>query len=150
MKRRTLAMLALGAALAAVGCMESASSAGSQPAVRGVVDYDGPLEGPLTVAVFTSFPPRGQPFAQQKFENPSFPQPYEIYGVPSGRYFVLAIIDADTGDGDRFNPLRDPGGAFGTFESPVAVTVDTTLATAGLDFDLVDPSPQSPHAGAYR
>jgi hypothetical protein len=150
MKRRTLAILTLGAAVAATGCLESGSAAGSQPAVRGVVDYDGPHRGPLTVAVFASFPPRGQPFAQQRFENPTFPQAYEIHGVPAGRYFVLAIVDADPGDGDRFNPTRDPGGAFGNFDSPVAVTIDPTLASSGVDFDLVDPSPRSPWAGAYR
>lgn len=119
--------------------------------VRGVVDYAGTIEGPLRVAVFPSFPPRGAPLAVQVIEEPLFPQPYEIAGVPPGRWFVLAILDRDRADGERFHPTIDPGGAVGRFEAPASVLVDGVLGAEGQDIELVDPDPSSPWAsGHYR
>lgn len=123
---------------------------GSAVAVRGVVRYAGRLSGPLRVAVYPSFPPRGAPMAQQVFDRPAFPQPFEIAGVPGGRYFVLAIVDTDVQDGDRFHPTRDPGGAYGGYATPLALAVDAASGARGADVDLVDPSDAPPWPAHYR
>lgn len=112
---------------------------GDPLAVRGVVHYEGSVLGPLDVAVFATFPPRGAPFARTRFEEPAFPQPWEIRDVPPGRWFVLAIVDADPADGDRYHPEIDAGGAFGRLDAPAPVAVDLWGAQ-GVDLDLVDPA----------
>lgn len=112
--------------------------------VKGVVNYDGAVTGPLRVAVFPSFPPRGAPLAEQWFDAPAYPQAYELTNVPAGRWFVLAIVDADPDDGDRFHPLTDAGGAFGSYLAPQAVSITAQVGAQAVDVSLVDPSPTSP------
>jgi hypothetical protein len=110
MKRIALSVVLGG--LSCVGADDSAEPIGAS-VVSGVVRYEGSMQGPLRVGIFTSFPPRGAPIASVEIASPSYPQPYEIRGVPPGRYFVLAIVDTDPADGDRYHPTRDPGGAVG-------------------------------------
>lgn len=121
------------------------------PAIRGEVRYQGSQRAPLKVAVFTSFPPRGAPVAHQQFTAPEFPQPFSVTGLQPGRYFVLALLDVDERDGDRFRPARDPGGAYGGFGSPVAVTVEAAGGLGGVAIELHDPGAGSPWSGLdYR
>ncbi len=135
MTGRTLGML-----LALLGC---ASGTSGSAAVEGVVRYDGRVQGPLRVAVFASFPPRGAPLAEVTIENPRYPQPYAVTGVPPGRVFVLAIVDADVDDGDGYRPEVDAGGAFGGYDRPLAVTVESGRAE-NVDLTLLDPHARSP------
>lgn len=107
--------------------------------VRGTVNYNGQRTGILRIAVFASFPPRGSPLAEVAIDGPTFPQAFEVHGVQPGRHFVLAIIDADPADGDRFNPRLDPGGAHGGRDSPIAIAVDVTQGAPGVSIDLLEP-----------
>lgn len=136
----TLCSLVLCAAFAA--CAPGASDPGG--VVSGTIDYAGDEAGTLRVAVFSSFPPRGAPVAEIAIEGPSFPQPYAIRGVPPGRYFVLALVDTNVDDGDRYRPRVDPGGTFGPYRSPAAITLQPTQAASGVDIELVAPTPSSP------
>lgn len=135
---------------ALAGCFGSGVASPGSPALHGIVDYAGEVDGALQIAVFPGFPPRGAPLASTRIDAPVFPQAYEINGVPPGRYYVLAIIDADPRDGDRFRPSMDPGGAFGTFEAPVSVFIDPILDLAPVHIELLDPSETSPWLGRYR
>ena len=112
--------------------------------VSGVVSYGGGETGILRVAVFSSFPPRGTPVAEVAIDDPTFPQAYQVLGLPPGRYFVLAIVDTDPADGDRYRPAFDPGGAFGWYDSPASITVSATGATPDVDIGLAAPAPGSP------
>ncbi len=142
MNRTTLPRsLLLCAALAACAPGASTDPAGT---VTGTIEYAGAEVGTLRVAVFSSFPPRGAPVAEVAIEAPSFPQPYTIRGVPPGRYFVLALIDTNVDDGDRYRPRVDPGGTFGPYRSPAAITLQPTRAAGGVDIELVAPTPSSP------
>ncbi|MDQ3265659.1 MAG: DUF2141 domain-containing protein [Myxococcota bacterium] len=116
-----------------------AESAGTPGAVQGEVHYEGNRQGPLKIAVFASFPPRGAPVAYQEFTAPVFPQPFVVRGVPAGRYFVLAVLDVNQGDGDRFRPAVDPGGASGSLTAPMPITVDAIGGFTGVRIDLLDP-----------
>lgn len=150
MKNLALSMGILVAASAAAGACEPSHSGGAggmgaqANAVRGTVSYAGAWAGPLDVSVFSSFPPRGRPIARQRIARPTFPQPFEVSGVPPGRYYVLAIIDRDVNDGDRYHPSLDPGGAYGGYDAPQAVTVELGSGAAEVHLDLLDPSPDSP------
>ncbi len=140
--------------LALLMCSCGSSADGGAPlgvgnTVQGVVRYDGALQGPLRVAVFPSFPPRGAPLAEQWFDAPTYPQAYELTNVPAGRWFVLAIVDADVDDGDRFHPLRDAGGAFGSYLAPQAVSITAQVGAQAVDVSLVDPTPSSPWGGYH-
>lgn len=157
MRRRWIHALAIAGIAAALagGCGPDQNGAVNGPAVAGVVRghiaYAGTYEGPLQVGVFTRFPPTGRPIASQIIEAPVYPQPYAIAGVPQGRFFVLAIIDVDTTDGERYHPSRDPGGAFGTYLGPINVAVAANEGASGIDVTLVDPSDSSPwNIGSYR
>lgn len=143
--------IALSVALVGFSCVGADDSADEVGAgvVRGVVRYDGSMEGPLRVGVFTSFPPRGAPIASVEIALPVYPQSYEIRGVPPGRFFVLAIVDTDPADGDRYHPTRDPGGAVGQYDDPRGVIVDPA-GTPPADIDLVDPRALSPWGPRYR
>jgi hypothetical protein len=144
-----LAALALG--LTACGYDNAASMAAPSGVMRGVVAYDGPVTGALEVAVFSVFPPRGVPMARWRAETPEFPQPYEIDAVPAGRWFVLAMVDVDPTDGDRYHPNRDPGGAYGVYGNPAAITMSQLAGADSVDIDLVEPSAASIWAsGGYR
>ena len=132
------------------GCYGGSSTALDPPALRGIIDYEGDIEGALEVAVFPNFPPRGAPLAHTRIDAPVFPQAYEINGIPPGRYYVLAIVDADASDGDRFRPSMDPGGAFGTFAAPVSIFIDPHVDATPVHIELLDPSDTSPWAGSYR
>jgi hypothetical protein len=138
----------------AIGCSAAGEPEPSVPragVVRGVVDYAGDLDGPLRIGVFASFPPRGRPMTSVEIGEPVFPQAYEIRGVPPGRWFVLAVVDRDPTDGDRYHPSIDPGGAVGRYEAPESVVVDADIGADGQDIVLVDPSANSPWAqGRYR
>ncbi len=112
--------------------------------LRGEVRYEGKHHGVLRVAAFASFPPRGAPVAQVEIQNPQFPQAYELPGVQSGRVFILAILDVDAKDGERYRPSVDPGGAFGSYAAPETVTIDDRSASAARDIQLIDPSESSP------
>ena len=46
-------------------------------------------------------------------------------------------------DGDRYRPEVDAGGAFGGYDGPLAVTVESGRA-GGVDMTLVDPHTHSP------
>jgi hypothetical protein len=96
------------------------------------------------VAVFASFPPVGEPIAEVAIDEPRFPQAYQVRGVPPGRYFVLAMVDGDPDDGDRYRPRTDPGGAFGTYLSPAAVTITTLGPASAVDITLEPPMAGSP------
>lgn len=133
------------AALALAACTAGSPATGQTAGtVSGVIDYDGREPGPLRVAVFPSFPPRGAPVAEVVIEAPVFPQAYAVHGVPPGRYFVLALVDTNVDDGDRYRPRVDPGGTFGAYRSPASISIDTSGATSGIDIDLVAPAPGSP------
>lgn len=132
-------------ALAVVGCTSGAPPAGvAAGTVAGTVDYAGAETGVLRVAVFASFPPRGAPVAEVAIDDPTFPQPYQLTGVPPGRYFVLAMVDTSPDDGDRYRPRVDPGGTFGRYDSPAAITTSALGATVGVDLVLAAPASGSP------
>ncbi|MBK7535704.1 MAG: hypothetical protein IPI49_10130 [Myxococcales bacterium] len=135
------------------GCLAlllAACTAGSPPpeqtagTVSGVIEYRGQESGPLRVAVFSSFPPRGAPVAEVVIEDPVFPQAYAVHGVPPGRYFLLALVDTNVDDGDRYRPRVDPGGTYGAYRSPASITVETSGSASGIDLGLVAPAPGSP------
>ena len=133
-------LLALGVACILGG----GSSGGSAESVSGVIDFEGAARGPLRVAAFTSFPPVGPPIAEVSIEEPSFPQAYELWGLPPGRYFILAMIDADSEDGDRYRPRVDPGGAYGAYRNPAAITTDFARPAKHIDVHLLAPHGGSP------
>lgn len=133
--------LALALTACTAGSPAPAQAAGT---VTGVIEYAGREAGPLRVAVFASFPPRGAPVAEVVIEDPVFPQAYAVHGVPPGRYFVLALVDTNVDDGDRYRPRVDPGGTFGAYRSPASITVETSGAASGIDIGLVAPAPGSP------
>jgi len=81
--------------------------------------------------------------AEVAIDEPRFPQDFDVAGVPPGRYFVLAIVDSDPEDGDRYRPSVDAGGAFGGIRRPQAVTVNL-LGAENVDVALSDPRPDSP------
>ena len=136
--------LAVLGAIAVWGCSGGSEGSSSTPAIRGTVEYTGALHGPLRVAVFTSFPPRGAPIAVKDIVEPRFPQSFEVTGVPPGRYFVLAAIAHDGVVATKFRPSVDPGGAFGGYLTPQALTVDSVGSAGGVNLTLVDPSERSP------
>lgn len=143
MTRVTFVTAAL--ALACTACVAGSAPLADQPgSMSGIVDYDGAEPGPLRVVAYASFPPRGAPSARVTIEEPRFPQPYTLTGLAPGRYFVLAIVDTVPGDGDRYRPRVDPGGAFGRYQSPVAVTLDGEHAALDIDIELAPPSAGSP------
>lgn len=111
--------------------------------IRGSVAYPGARQGALEVAAFTTFPPNGLPMVTQRIESPSFPQAYELRSLPPGRYFVLAIIDTDPTDGDRYHPTLDPGGTYGEYTGPWSLAVSGTRGAVA-DVELIDPSSTSP------
>lgn len=141
MNRSVFASLALFGALVACAPGTSSDTAGT---VSGTIDYAGAESGTLRVAVFSSFPPRGAPVAEVAIEAPTFPQAYVVRGVPPGRYFVLALVDTNVEDGDRYRPRVDPGGTFGPYRSPASITLEPTRAASGVDIELVAPTPGSP------
>ncbi|MBI2893370.1 MAG: hypothetical protein HYY06_07440 [Deltaproteobacteria bacterium] len=143
-----LASCVVLAVMSCVGADDAAEPVGAG-VVRGVVRYDGSMQGPLRVGVFTSFPPRGAPIASVEISSPTYPETYEVPGVPPGRYFVLAIVDTDPSDGDRYHPTRDPGGAVGRYDDPWSVVVDPA-GTPAQDIELVDPRALSPWGSRYR
>jgi hypothetical protein len=57
--------------------------------------------------------------------------------------FVLAMVDADPGDGDGYRSEVDAGGAFGGYDGPLAVTVESGRAPR-VDISLMDPHPHAP------
>lgn len=137
--------LACALAVGALSCTSGSTAPGDAPGtIVGVVDYDRAAPGTLRVAVFSSFPPAGAPVAEIAIDEPSFPQPYQVRGVPPGRYFVLAMVDGDPDDGDRYRPRTDPGGAYGAYLSPAAVTVTTLAPVVGIDVRLEPPTARSP------
>lgn len=129
----------------AVACTAGGGPVGDAPGtITGVVDYARPAAGTLRVAVFAAFPPVGEPIAEVAIDEPRFPQAYQVRGVPPGRYFVLAMVDGDPDDGDRYRPRTDPGGAFGSYLSPAAVTVTALGPAPGVDIALEPPMAGSP------
>lgn len=140
-------------ALVAPAC-GGASSGPQRPAggvVRGTVHYDGVLQGPLVVAVFASFPPRRAAMAMQRIDDPIFPQSYEIQGIPEGRYFLLAMVDTDPLDGERYHPSLDPGAAYGSHVAPTSLVVSSTAGAPEANMMLVDPGASAPWASpGYR
>jgi hypothetical protein len=149
--RRSLVLAALATACGACDDAAPGRGAASTPAIEGTVRYDGPVEGDLQVAVFASFPPHGEPIAIQRVAGPTFPYRYSITGLPPGRYFVLAMVDADPDDGDNFRPQKDPGGAVGGYLSPQSVTVALGQGPARGDIALSPPAAGSPYlTGSYR
>jgi hypothetical protein len=137
--------LVLALALAAGACAAGDTPAGGGAGtISGEVRYDGAEVGTLRVSAFTRFPPIGAPTAEVAIDAPRFPQPYQLSGLPPGRYFVLAIVDVDPGDGDRYRPRVDPGGAFGRSLSPAAITVELSAPRDGVDVVLDPPHQGSP------
>lgn len=139
MKLRVAIVVSLG--LWACGEGQGGSKAAQ---LSGVVRYPGTRPGALQVSAFDSFPPRGAPIATVRFESPTYPQAYEFRDLAPGRYFVLAIVDQDPNDGDRYHPSTDPGGAHGSYVSPQSVTVGLVQPSTGIDIEMNDPSPNSP------
>lgn len=139
-------LVVAAAALAALAsCAGYEPTSGEPGLVRGVVEYHGTRTGPLRVGAFPSFPPRGRPFVMQTIDHPVFPQAYELRDVPEGRWFVLAIVDTNVENGDRYRAAEDPGGAFGAYTLPMPVTVGLTQGAGAVDVELADPSPSSPY-----
>lgn len=133
-------LLALG-----VSCIPGTGSPGSSSeSVSGVIAFEGEARGPLRVGAFSSFPPVGPPIAEVAIEQPVFPQAYEIRGLPPGRYFILAMIDSDPEDGDRYRPRVDPGGAYGAYRNPAAISTDLAQPTKHIDVHLLAPHGGSP------
>lgn len=144
MSARWIRLLLLSGAMVACDSSHSPGGPGAGSGVlSGEVRYGGASRAPLKVAVFDAFPPRGAPVAFAEYSAPAYPQAFVLRGLPSGRYFLLAVADADRSDGEGFRPQVDPGGAYGGFASPVAITVDAAGA-AGVVVDLQDPSADSP------
>lgn len=149
--RASLACAALAGPWAACDDSAPASSSAPPPAIEGTITYDGAVAGDLQVAVFATFPPHGEPLAIKRVAGPTFPYHYSIEGLPPGRYFVLAMVDADPTDGDNFRPKKDPGGAVGGYHSPQSVTVAMARAPARGDIQLSPPAAASPYlTGSYR
>lgn len=119
-------------------------SGGSTESVSGVIEFDGEVRGALRVAAFSSFPPVGPPIAEVSIEAPTFPQAYELHGLPPGRYFILAMMDADPADGDRYRPRVDPGGAYGAYRNPAAISTDLAQPTQHIDVRMLAPHGGSP------
>ena len=84
--------------------------------------------------------------ASVRIQSPTFPQEYEIHGVPPGDYYVLAIVDTIENDGYRYHPNVDPGGAYGRYEAPSSVAVDAMGRVESINIKLLDPSDSSPWA----
>jgi hypothetical protein len=141
----TIALAFAGLATLAA-CSHDSDTSFETRVISGEIQYAGDVDGALEVAAFDSFPPTGAPVASVRIEDPQFPQRYEIHGVPAGRYFVLAIVDRVPEDGNRYRPAVDPGGAFGAYELPGAVSIDALERTEGVNVTLVDPSDSSPWA----
>lgn len=80
----------------------------------------------------------------EPIEQPVFPQRFEVSGVPPGRYFVLALVDTNPGDGDRYRPRVDPGGTFGRYDSPASIVLDATAALTSVNIELAAPTAASP------
>ncbi len=128
-----------------VACVSGSAPPGEAAGtIRGEIRYDGAERGALRVALYASFPPRGAPVAELAIDAPVFPQAYQLDGVPPGRYFVLALVDTDPADGDRYRPRVDPGGTYGRYDSPASVVVGATAAVTAVDFGLVAPTRSSP------
>jgi hypothetical protein len=138
MTRLSITLFALAA------CTAGTSATDAPGTITGVVRYDGPETGALRIVAYTAFPPTGAPAGEVAIDAPRFPQNYTLPGLPPGRYFVLAIVDTDPGDGDRYRPRVDPGGAFGRYDNPATVTVSLSTATPHIDVDLARPSRGSP------
>ena len=126
-------------------CTAYEPTSGEPGLLRGVIEYTGTHTGPLRVGVFPTFPPRGRPFVMQTIDHPVFPQTYELRGVPEGRWFVLALVDTNLENGDRYRAAEDPGGAFGAYSLPLPVSVGPTQGADAVDVELVDPSTSSPY-----
>ena len=149
--RASLAFAALASTWAACDDSAPAGSSRPSPAIEGTITYDGTVAGDLQVAVFASFPPHGEPLAIKRVAGPTFPYHYSIDDLPPGRYFVLAMVDADPADGDNFRPQKDPGGAVGGYLSPQSVTVAMPQGPARGDIQLSPPAARSPYlTGSYR
>ncbi|MFO0722475.1 MAG: hypothetical protein U1E65_01750 [Myxococcota bacterium] len=128
-----------------LSCVPGTTTPGdSADSVSGVIAYEGEARGPLRVAAFSSFPPVGPPIAEIAIEEPRFPQAYEIRGLPPGRYFVLAMIDSDPEDGDRYRPRVDPGGCYGDYKNPASISTNTAQPTRNVDVHLLPPHGGSP------
>ena len=142
---RLRCLVAVGALGMLVDCaVPTARSGDREVSVHGVVHYAGKVEGPLVVGVFRSFPPRGPPLASERIERPAFPQAYAFDHLPDGRYFVLAIVDSDPMDGERYHPKRDPGGAYGFVGNPWSLSISNADGAQQIDIELSDPSASSP------
>lgn len=140
-----VAVILFDTSVLAVGCVGGSSPDGEQPgSISGLVDYQGAERGPLRVVAYRSFPPIGPPAARVTIAEPHFPQPYTLTGLEPGRYFVLAIVDTFVDDGDRYRPKVDPGGAFGRYDSPMAITLDIDRPALDVDIELAPPTPGSP------
>ncbi len=149
--RASLAVAALAGPWTACDDSGPASSSPPSAAIAGTIAYDGAVAGDLQVAVFATFPPHGEPLAIKRVAAPTFPYHYSIEGLPPGRYFVLAMVDADPADGDNFRPQKDPGGAVGGYLSPQSVTVGMAQGPARGDIQLSPPTARSPYlTGGYR
>lgn len=57
---------------------------------------------------------------------------------------MLAVVDVDPSDGVRYRPRVDPGGTFGRYDSPAAITLDVGQPALDVDLELVAPTPSSP------
>lgn len=137
-------MTRLALLLALASCTAGTTGADAPGTISGVVRYDGPETGALRVVAYRAFPPTGAPAGEVAIDTPRFPQAYALGGLPPGRYFVLAIVDTDPADGDRYHPRVDPGGAFGRYDAPASVTVSLSTATTLIDVDLARPARGSP------
>lgn len=148
----SLAAVLIPVAGCGIGGMDTGVVRSAAPGrVSGAISYQGGYVGPLQVALFRSFPPRGTPVARVDISEPTFPQPFELEDLMPGTYFLLAIVDADPTDGDRYHPHDDPGGAFGSYNKPMSITLTTTSGARDVDIELVDPSATSPWASrSYR
>lgn len=145
MTRSSRSTCALACALLFAACGDPDSDTGPAASVEGTITYEGTTVGDLQIAVFSSFPPRGEPVTVVRIERPVFPYHYNLDRLPPGRYYVLAMIDADPSDGDNFRPTRDPGGAVGGYVSPQSVTVSFSEPIARGDIELRAPSADSPY-----
>jgi len=121
------------------------SGAPSSNSISGTISYTGNVGGgrALSIAVYSTYPPKGPPLATQLVQKYDLPYHYSFEGLEPGTYYVGALIDIDPSDTrypGMLNAVRDPHGFVGGGSLPAPVKiVDSMQGTAGVDIRLEDP-----------
>jgi uncharacterized protein (DUF2141 family) len=140
---RGVALAATASLSACLGQSDGAGAAAPET-ITGTIYYEGSAAAPgrpLSIAVYTSFPPSGAPLATQLVESYDFPFHYHFDGLKPGRYYVGALIDVDRADtryAGMLNRVRDPFG-YAAKGAPTELEIDR--GAAGADITLEEHRP---------